>query len=765
VTSRNAIAGLLALTAALVCAVTPARAVLPRSSERVVSYRIDAALDHPNRAVHGRESFTWRNLSGESVAELRLHLYLNAFKNERSTFMKESKGRHRGFRARDGGWGFIDLTSLKLASGTDLLAGATFVHPDDENAEDETVLSVPLPAPVPPGGEVALEAVFDSRLPRVFARTGYKGDFYLVGQWFPKLGVYEPAGFRGRASSGWNCHQFHASGEFYADFGSFDVRITVPSSFVVGATGAETEGPKSDGATTTYHFAETDIHDFAWTAEPRYLKVARTFRYAAERDPEEERRMARILGLDGGSIPPAGAANLAGVPEELRLGDVEVTVLAQPEHEGLVDRHFQAAFAGLKYFGYWYGRYPYRTLTVVDPAFGARGAGGMEYPTFITAGTGYFAPPGRQSPEGVTVHEFGHQFWYAMVANNEFEEAWLDEGFNTYSTGKVMEKAFGPNHEIVEIAGVPLVRMALLELPKDPDPSSRNPGPEGDPVTRFLGLRFTGASNDSLLNAFRDLPFVHFPGDVAVRDPLERRLRYLKGGPTKDELVRNAWEFLDEESYANNSYSKTALTLRTLEAILGPDMVIRVMRTYHERFRFRHPSTADFLRTASEVAGRDLSTYFEQTVHGSGVLDYAVASVTSERPKAGAGIFGPAGARKTVSIGDARSAPPSADGYRNEFVLRRLGDVRVPVTYRLAFASGRTETRVWDGNYRWLKVSEAAPEALVSVTIDPDDAIALDADFNNNARTVTADPWPALKWWTRLVSWGQSVLYFYSGMA
>jgi len=91
--------------------------------------------------------------------------------------------------------------------------------------------------------------------------------------------------------------------------------------------------------------------------------------------------------------------------------------------------------------------------------------------------------------------------------------------------------------------------------------------------------------------------------------------------------------------------------------------------------------------------------------------------------------------------------------------------VRVPVTYRLAFASGRTETRVWDGNYRWLKVSEAAPEALVSVTIDPDDAIALDADFNNNARTVTADPWPALKWWTRLVSWGQSVLYFYSGMA
>ena len=111
--------------------------------------------------------------------------------------------------------------------------------------EDRTVLRVPLPRPVPAGGSIAIDIAWHAKLPKVFARTGYARDFYLVGQWFPKLAVYEPAGVRGRNTGGWNCHQFHANSEFYADFGRFDVRMTVPSNFVVGATGERARGRRS----------------------------------------------------------------------------------------------------------------------------------------------------------------------------------------------------------------------------------------------------------------------------------------------------------------------------------------------------------------------------------------------------------------------------------------------------------------------------------------------------------------------------------------
>ena len=96
---------------------------------------------------------------------------------------------------------------------------------------------VRLPQPVAPGATLAFDVEFTAQLPRVFARTGYAGDYHLVGQWFPKLAVYEPAGMRGRRAGGWNCHQFHADSEFFADYGSYRVAITTPSRFIVGATG------------------------------------------------------------------------------------------------------------------------------------------------------------------------------------------------------------------------------------------------------------------------------------------------------------------------------------------------------------------------------------------------------------------------------------------------------------------------------------------------------------------------------------------------
>ena len=116
-------------------------------------------------------------------------------------------------------------------------------------------------------------------------------------------------------------------------------------------------------------------------------------------------------------------------------------LLLQPEHRGQEDRHFAATAAALKYYGEWFGAYPYPQITIVDPAWQS-GSGGMEYPTLFTAGTRWLAPRGSNTPEGVTVHEAGHQFWYGIVASNEVTSAWMDEGLNTFSEARVLDEAF-----------------------------------------------------------------------------------------------------------------------------------------------------------------------------------------------------------------------------------------------------------------------------------------------------------------------------------
>ena len=268
---------LLVPSALLLCSLPALADTLPARSDRIVSYDIAVRLDASRKQLIGRETVTWRNPSDDAVSDLWLHLYLNAFRNTASTFVRESGGQLRGDRMAENRWGWIDVSSFRLADGTDLTGAIRFEHPDDDNAEDRTVIRVPLPQAVPPRGSITFDVAFKAQLPEVFARSGYKRDFYLVGQWFPKLGVYEPAGMRGRAAGGWNCHQYHANSEFYADYGEFHVEMTVPSTFVVGATGERKGRVDHKNGTVTYIYEQADVHDFAWTADPYYVKIRRVF--------------------------------------------------------------------------------------------------------------------------------------------------------------------------------------------------------------------------------------------------------------------------------------------------------------------------------------------------------------------------------------------------------------------------------------------------------------------------------------------------------
>lgn len=658
----------------------PLAAAAP-ASPPVVEYTIDVSLDPAEKTLDGTERLVWRNPSGDPVPELRFHLYLNAFKNNRSTFMRESGGQLRGDRAgnKPGDWGWIDVASMKTADGRDLRPGARFIQPDGNDAADETVLLVPLPSPVPPHGEIVLDIAFRARLPKIFARTGFVRDYFLVGQWYPKIAVYEPAGLRGRAAGGWNCHAFHANSEFYADYGKFDVTFRVPSNFVVGATGKRISETKTGGR-TAYRYVQDNVHDFAWTADPRFEVVEFPF------DPSRD--------------VPRGWSALAskelGMPEsEIALKPVSCRLLLQPGHEAARERYIRSTKEGLSFYGLWFGAYPYETLTVVDPPDDGTGSGGMEYPTFITGGAAnaFLTRWPFQRVRGieiVTIHEFGHQYWYGMVGSNEFEESWLDEGLNTDSEYRSMTLAYGP----------------------------------------------------------RDT--AQFPGGVGV-DSMSLAHGEYTHLPNLDPINSCAWCFASNASYGINSYFKVGIFMAQLRNDLGPNVFARAQRAYFQEWSFRHPNTSDFFDTFERVSGRDLSTYRRHVVDGTSRLDWQVVSAKCAEADGDYGVFERSGKKTTYDDGEvvaagetkAKHAKKKSDDakkvYGTVVLFGNTGSWRHGALARLVFADGTVVERTLPADARWVRERVLYKSRLAYAVVDPDRANVWDWNHLNDSKVLRSD--------------------------
>ncbi|HTM88451.1 MAG TPA: M1 family metallopeptidase [Terriglobales bacterium] len=493
-------------------------------SQRWLDYNIDAHVDAQKHTIDATEVLTWHNYTGKPQDTFPFHLYLNAFQ-PKSTFIRETHLYNPEFEWKQKYYGAGEVKSLEVAGVGDLASQIKFISPDDGNPDDRTVFQVKLPKPVPAGGQVQFKIVFHDQLPEVLARTGYKRDFIMGAQWFPKVGVWW--------QGAWNCHQFHRTTEFFAEFGTFEVKLTLPQDEVVGASGVEVSSVKNPDGTKTVSFYGEDIHDFAWTAEPEYRVVTGTYQ---------------------GS-----------------MGPVKIRMLVQPGHMSSAPRYMQVLKGTLDRFDKWYGPYPYKQITLVDPPHGALQAGGMEYPTLFTADTTWWAPKGLLFPELVSEHEFGHQYWYGMVATNEFENAWMDEGINSYTEVKIMDSLYGKDTSILNLLGAHMGEADYQRLSYD---------------------------------------------SVAEDDP----------------MARFAWQYMNGSSYGGTTYGKTATVLLTLEKVIGEQTMQRALHTYFLRYRFTHPTQEDFLKTVEEVSGKDLRWYYDQAVFGTQVMDYEVLGVRSERP-------------------------------------------------------------------------------------------------------------------------------------
>lgn len=374
-------------------------------SQRVVEYHIDVQLVPDTETLIASETVTWTHPGSKPVSDLYFHMYPNAFASPDTTFMKESGGTLRGDTMPENGFGSMTLTDLRTTEGTSLMQRVQFVQPDDGNVNDKTLLKVHLPQPVNGGESVTLKLKYEVQLPKIFARMGVSGNFVMAGQWFPKLSVYEPKGTRGVKEEGWDLHQYHGTSEFYSDFGIYNVTIAVPSDYTVAATGFPVKNAKLKQDQKIYQFYADDVHDFAWAASPDFTVAEEAF----------------------------------STPE---VPGVRIKVYLDPLHKDLKERYLQAAKAALTYFSKWYGPYPYSTLSIIVPPKEGNGAGGMEYPTLVTAFGATDSSPDT-SLERTVVHEIGHQYFYGMVASNEFEEAWLDESFTSYAEDRLMEQEYG----------------------------------------------------------------------------------------------------------------------------------------------------------------------------------------------------------------------------------------------------------------------------------------------------------------------------------
>jgi len=619
-------------------------------SPRITGYKIDTELNTTDKTIAGTMQAFWVNKSNDVVPDIQLHMYMNAFRSNKSTVRSESVFLQTT-RMSDNGW--INIKSFTDKYGTDLMPAMQYISPDDGNINDSTVLRILLPKAALPGDTVFINVKFETKLPGKIRRTGYSDDFYFVGQWFPKFGVYEPAGMRYAVKGGWNCHQFHENSEFYSNHSVYDVNITVPKEYVVGTGGMFIkEVDNAEKKRLTYR-AE-DIVDFAWTAWPGYAVFTDQWEH------------------------------------------VKITLLIPKDRTNQVARQFTAVKHALEYLTKNVGPFPWPYLTFVDPPAKGSGSGGMEYTTLFTSESAYKMPISVHMPEMVTVHEFGHAYFMGILASNEFEEPWLDEGVNSFIEERIMDHYYGENSGMI------------------------------------------------------DFPF------LKVSDKTVARISYVHmDGRQVTSNNEYSWNY-PHNTYGTMSYNKAALCLYTMMGIIGEETTNEVFREYYKQWAFKHPSGKDFINVVNEVVkreygdkfGHDMNWFFDQTLYGTGICDYKVSGLQNTDLHLDDD--------KPVKNDSVDNNPSSRiHTYKSVAELERIGDVMLPVDVLIHFDNGDEVLESWDGKSRYKDFEYTGSRKIDWVKIDPEYKIRMDVNFINNSLAEVSNKVPVRRFTNKFTSFMQ----------
>ena len=357
--------------------------------------------------------------------------------------------------------------------------------------------------------------------------------------------------------------------------------------------------------------------------------------------------------------------------------DVQIKLLTYSNHEHCAPRFFQSMKNVLEFMDEHVGEYPYPSITIVDPPIHGLYTGGMEYPTLISALSFCFFPQGVRTPEILVTHEFIHQYFMQMVATHEVEEPWMDEGFTTYFESRVMNKYYGEYNSTIEFAGIKVGN------------------------AEFNRIEYLSSSNPKIA-----------------------------AGNTK------SWEY-KHGGYGTIAYNKTGMWLKTLEGLIGVETMDELMKTYFERWKFKHPCGRDFTSIVNEVVkknhgdkfGENMDWFFDQVLYGTVECDYAIQSITNGKSVHPAGFVDD---EDCIPL-DVKKLKP---GYTSKLVLNRLGEMQLPVEVQINFEDGKSIMENWDGTDRSTEFVYQGDNKIVSAIIDPEKKIDMDKNFLNNSMAI-----------------------------
>ncbi len=525
--------------------------------QQEVNYTIDVTLNDTDHTLTAFESIEYKNQSPDTLTYIWFHLWPNAYKNTETAYAKQAfkNGSTRFYFATDDTRGYIDSLDFSI-DGT-----KAEWHFHDEWID---VAKIALHEPLLPGKTVTIETPFFVKLPDVYSRLGHTGKHYEITQWYPKPAVYD--------QYGWHPMPYLNMGEFYSEFGTFDVKITLPENYRIMATGDLINGEKeyawldslakvdiqdekqekksflsklkekkkkdddqTDVASKmkTLHFHQENVHDFAWFADPNW-------------------------------IVRKGELFLADSTRSVTLWSMYL-----PKNAELWEKSIEYIHDAGYWYSKFYGDYPYNHITAVDGDMSA--GGGMEYPNITVISSG----GSKDILELVIMHEVGHNWFYSILGSDEREHPWMDEGINEYANIKYWEKKYLDQNE----------RFTLMEFPQNKLGIGKN-----------LSFRWA-------------LAYMGYVG---------------RANPGNDQPITLASEQINPGNYGSIIYGKTGLCFRYLQHYLGEEKMDEIMQDYYETWKFKHPYPEDFQTIVKSNVSEDLSWFFFDLLNSTNVIDYSI---------------------------------------------------------------------------------------------------------------------------------------------
>ena len=576
--------------------------------QQEVNYSIQVTLDDQSHMLRGSEEFVYTNNSPATLNSLYIHLWPNAYKNSKTALAKQlmMSGKDFLFRNDPEYQGFIDSLDFK-ADGTSVKLTYDAKHID--------IAQLTLNKPLAPGEKVVITTPFRVKLTSgEVSRMGHIGQTYQITQWYPKPAVYD--------EKGWHPMPYLNQGEFYSEYGSFDVSITLPEDYTVGSTGdlqtereikrlnllAEYNGvtslkpSKEEKSESVYPFQEnldrelipvgmyraadiplrrseldwSKIDGFYTSNNPdgnrdswvEKAKVMKTIRYTQSRVHDFAWFADKtFLVLKGQVVLPCSGRT------------VTTWAMYTPLSSGLWKPHaLEYLHDGILKYSQWNGDYPYNQVTAVDGTISA--GGGMEYPNVTVIG----GVSNKEALEVVIVHEVGHNWFYGILGSNERDFGWMDEGLNTLNEMRYVASKYPTNTRLSDMVKGFAKKLGLLGLShKD----------EGDLMYRCMA-------------------------SFGVDQP-----------------IQTLSADFSSANYGGVMYQKTGLVFHYLKAYLGDSMFDVCMQAYFERWKFRHPQPEDFRAVLEATSGQNLGWLFDDLIESRKVADYKIARVKQH--------FGPSG--------------------------------------------------------------------------------------------------------------------------